>query len=131
MRKMLWCLLALAVSCGEDEAVDEPEQPKPLSLTGEIESLRCDGTDAVYTIRMRGNAKLSCKVSQDYAMCTGWPEEIVGERRFTVRCAGDKTLGHEMTCRDLRAPETTTVVLYATEEQQPVAADGGRWCRPL
>lgn len=131
MKKLAMCmLLAFAVSCGEDEG-EEPKtpEPSPLSLTGEVESLRCDGSIALYTIRMRGNAKPSCKVSQDYAMCAGWPAEIIGEQVFEVRCDGDQTLGHYITCRDLRAPDTTTVVLYATEEQQQFASNGVGVCR--
>jgi hypothetical protein len=128
MKKLAMCmLLALAVSCGEDDPVeDKPDQAAALSLTGEIESLRCDGTDAVYVIRMSGNAKLSCTSRPDFATCTGWPEEIVGGRSFEVRCDGESTFRHEMTCRDLRDPAATTVVLYPTPAQEPPGVAG--WC---
>lgn len=121
MRKMLWCLvLALAVSCGEDENPDDVQpEPAPLSLTGKVESLRCEGTDAVYTIRMSGNANLSCSNQPADQPCSGWPEEIVGERSFTLRCKGDLTYRHTLTCLDRRDPEATTVVMFATEAQEP------------
>lgn len=128
MKKLAMCMmLALVVSCGEDEG-DEPKktEPTPLSLEGEIEGLVCDGADAVYTIKMRGNAKLSCTSRPDFARCSGWPEEVIGERSFTVRCDGDKTFSHELTCRDLREPEATKVVLYPTEQMQPAGPKG--WC---